>query len=136
MAAERFEDAGLTRALEEVEEALRTERRALEAISSQSARLRARLERLRAEKKDLLGEVELLRREQAQSGPQPPESLRLFKSWRHGLSWGRPLLEAMPLLVSAGSFMLFTQARFEARPLLLALGASFLLLRLWDSIWE
>lgn len=75
MAAERPVDPQLVQHVEAVRDELRAERRALEALPRENARLRSELEQLEARKKELQGELEALQRGQPVSIPKLPEVL-------------------------------------------------------------
>jgi len=75
VAAERPVDPQLVQHVEAVRDELRAERRALEELPRENARLRSQLEQLKARKKELQGELEALQRGQPVSIPKLPEVL-------------------------------------------------------------
>jgi hypothetical protein len=86
-------------ALEEVRDALRTERGSQEPMASQTAELRERAERLQAERDQLRGELERLRQGQPQHVPRLPEVLKAPFEVRPPITLRRRIREALPLLM-------------------------------------
>jgi hypothetical protein len=75
VSAERHEEPALLQALEQAQDALRTEQREQEPLSRENARLRARTEQLRAERNQLLRALEDPRPEQPPSASRRTEAL-------------------------------------------------------------
>lgn len=99
MSTERYVDPSVGQALEEVQEALRTERRALVSLPAENAGLRAKLERLQAERGKLREELEGLRQGRTGRMRRLPEALTPPFELRIPVQLRRQLREAMPMLV-------------------------------------
>jgi hypothetical protein len=124
MPGERFADPEVTQALEEAEDALRAERRALGPLPGENAELQARLERLKAERDQLRGELEGLRKGRARSHPRLPDVLEPPFKVRPHVSVRRQLRKALPFLALAGVLLIFMRGQLSSglRIFLLVLG--------------
>jgi hypothetical protein len=125
MSAERFVDPEVSQAVEEIEDALRTERRALGSLPGDNAELRAKIERLTAEREGLRGELEGLRQGRAKGLPRLPEVLAPpFRVLPH-VSMRRRLREAMPFVTPLGVLALFGREQLGVWSLILLLAVLF-----------
>jgi hypothetical protein len=102
VSAERQSDPAITQALEEVQEALHREHRALESLPREIATLRARSEQLQAERKALHGELEALEQGKPERRPRLPERLEPPFELRSQVSLRRRLREAVPVMMMVG----------------------------------
>lgn len=135
MAPERLADPEITQALEEIEDTLRAERRALAPLPDENVELRARLERLMSERDQLQGELEELLKGRARNHPRLPEVLNPPFVVRSPVPVRRMLRTALPslaLLVVLLSFMKDSM-HLGQTIFLLVLGV-FLVLRL-PALW-
>ncbi len=135
MAPERIADPEITQALEEIEDTLRAERRALGPLPGENAGLQARLERLKGERDRLQGELEELRTGRARNLPRLPEVLVPPFKVRSPVPARRLLRAALPSLALLGVLFIFLKdlSRAGQRIFLLVMGG-FLLVRLF-ALW-
>jgi DNA-binding transcriptional MerR regulator len=99
VSSERHADPEVGQALEQVREALRTERNSQEPLSSQNAELRERAGRLERERDQLRGELERLRQERPARAPRLPEVLTPPFEVGPSVSPRRQVREAMPMFL-------------------------------------
>jgi hypothetical protein len=123
MSAERFVDPEVTQAVEEIEDALRTERRALGPLPGENAELREKIERLTTERDQLRSDLEGLRQGRAKGLPRLPEALAPPLRVVPYVPMRRRLREALPLLTPLGVLVLFGRGQLGAWVLILALVA-------------
>lgn len=107
MSAERFVDPEVSQAIEQIEDALSAERRALGPLPGENAGLREKLQRLTAERDRLRGELERLREGRPQRLPRLPEMLAPPLRILPHVSMRRRLREALPFLTPLGALALF-----------------------------
>jgi hypothetical protein len=100
--AERQSDREIIQAIEEVQDALRLEHRALGSLPRETARLRERSEQLQAEREALHGELEALRQGKPKRSPRLPEHLVPPFEVRAQVPPRRRLREAVPSLIAVG----------------------------------
>lgn len=107
MSAERFVDPEVSQAIEQIEDALSAERRALGPLPGENAGLREKIQRLTAERDRLRGELERLREGRPQRLPRLPEVLAPPLRILPHVSMRRRLREALPFLTPLGALALF-----------------------------
>jgi hypothetical protein len=126
VSAERFVEPEVVQALESVQEELRAERRALEALPREHDELQARLAKLQGEQAQLRGELERLKKGLPRSVPRLPERLEVPLELRPWNSPWRVFREALPGWVLVGGMALLARHR----PLLMVVGVCVVIL-LW-----
>jgi len=100
VASERYVDPAVGQALEEVRDALRSERNSQEPMASQTAELRERAERLQAEREQLKSELEHLKQGRPRHIPKLPETLTVPFDVRPPVTRRRRVREALPLAMT------------------------------------
>jgi len=100
VASERYVDPAVGQALEEVRDALRSERSSQEPLASQTVELRQRADRLQAERDQLKGELEHLREGRPPHVPRLPEVLKAPFDVRPPLTLRRRVRDVLPLLIT------------------------------------
>jgi hypothetical protein len=122
VSAERFVDPEVSQAVEEIEDALKAERRALEPLPGENAELREKLQRLTAERDQLRDELERLRQGRPRGLPRLPEVLAPPLKILPHVSMRRRLREALPFLTPLGVLALFGKEQLGAWALILLLA--------------
>jgi membrane protein YdbS with pleckstrin-like domain len=135
MAPERFADPEVTQALEELEDTLRTERRALGPLLGENVRLQAKLERLKARRDQLQEELQGLRTGRARNHPRLPEVLVPPFKVRPAVPVRRQLRMALPSLALLVVLFLILEGQSHVGQRIFVLFAGiFVLLRFFGFV--
>jgi hypothetical protein len=121
VSTERYVEPAVGQALEEVRESLRTERRAQEPLSRESAELRERAERLQAERDQLQGDLEHLRQGRTARVPRLPAVLTPPFEVRPPVPLRRQVREALPMLMVATFPLSLAWSKKAAAPVIFLL---------------